>query len=148
MLYYQYTQFIDDLKILISKIDFEFESIIAISRGGLTIAHFLAIQYNIRNIKIISSSHYDDKKILDTVELGEIPELKISKNYLIIDDLVDTGESMYKILHTLKTKYPSNEFRVATLFAKESSSIAPDFYVRKSTEWIEFFWENPLHSPK
>lgn len=40
MQYYSYEMFREDMKELVSQIDFNPDAIVAISRGGLTMAHF------------------------------------------------------------------------------------------------------------
>ena len=59
----------------------------------------------------------------------------------IIDDIVDSGETMKEILFILKEKFPNIEFKIATLFYKNTALIKPDFSVREANEWIDFFWE-------
>ena len=44
----------------------------------------------------------------------------------------------YKIL---KEKFPNTEFKLATLFYKKTALIKPDFYIKQTDIWIEFFWE-------
>ena len=38
------------------------------------------------------------------------------KKVLIIDDIIDSGETMQEILIILNDKYPNIEFKIATLF--------------------------------
>lgn len=48
---------------------------------------------------------------------------------------------MREILKVLKEKFPKVEFKLATLFYKNTALIKPDFSVREANEWIDFFWE-------
>ena len=66
------------------------------------------------------------------------------KKVLIIDDIVDSGETMEEILKILKEKFPYVEFRLATLFYKKTAVLQPDYSVREATQWINFFWEEDL----
>ncbi|MBT6107952.1 MAG: phosphoribosyltransferase, partial [Campylobacteraceae bacterium] len=38
-------------------------------------------------------------------------------------------------------KYPSCEFKVATLFTKQTALMQPNYSIKEATQWIEFFWE-------
>ena len=66
------------------------------------------------------------------------------KKVVLIDDIVDSGESMVEILKILKNKFPKCEFKIATIFYKKTALIQADFTIREATEWIEFFWEVDL----
>jgi len=66
------------------------------------------------------------------------------KKVVLIDDIVDSGESMVEILKILKAQYPHCEFKIATIFYKQTALIQPDFTVKEAKNWIEFFWEVDL----
>ena len=59
------------------------------------------------------------------------------KNILLVDDLVDTGESIKCALDYLNLKDPET-VKVATLLMKPWSKIKPDYYVEETTDWIVF----------
>jgi xanthine phosphoribosyltransferase len=59
----------------------------------------------------------------------------------LVDDIVDSGESMVEILRILREKYPHCEFKIATIFYKPTALIQPNFSVKEAKAWIEFFWE-------
>jgi xanthine phosphoribosyltransferase len=73
-----------------------------------------------------------------------VPNLSRVKKVVLIDDIIDSGESMVSIIAKLKNIYPHCEFKIATLFYKPTAIIKPDFTVRKATKWIDFFWEVDL----
>lgn len=64
-------------------------------------------------------------------------ELIIDRVVLLIDDLVDIGNTLSDHLDTL-----DGEAVTATLFYKPQSIIKPDYYVQETKEWIVFPWEN------
>jgi xanthine phosphoribosyltransferase len=101
----------------------------------------MAQALNIRNLYSLNSIHYDEQTKLDTFNIFNIPNISHAKKVLIIDDIIDSGETMVEVLKILKEKFPNIEFKIATLFYKSSAIIKPDFSVREATEWIEFFWE-------
>jgi xanthine phosphoribosyltransferase len=141
-LYYSYDLFKNDTQILVDKCrDFEPEILLAIARGGITLSHLMAQALDIRNLFTLNSIHYEKEQKLDTFNIFNIPDLSNAKKVLIIDDIIDSGETMKEILFILNEKFPNVEFKIATLFYKNTALIKPDFCVREANEWIDFFWE-------
>lgn len=141
---YAYEEFYQDSEILSNRIStYKPDALVAIARGGLTLGHFIASRLNIRNIFAINSIHYDNTKKLNTFEIFNIPDLSTFSKVVIIDDIVDSGETMYEILSVLKSKFPSCEFKIATIFYKPTALLIPDYSLKLANEWIEFFWEFP-----
>jgi xanthine phosphoribosyltransferase len=140
--YYSYDEFRDDTQKLKYKVqDFKPEVILAIARGGLSLGQLLSQALNIRNLFTLNSIHYNNTKKLDTFDIFNIPNLSKFTNILIVDDIIDSGESMVEILKVLKYKYPNCNFKIATLFTKQTALIQPDYYIKEANQWIEFFWE-------
>lgn len=142
--YYSYEDFRRDLKTLTKKIDKPFDTIMGISRGGLSMAQMLGEFYDIRKVYAINSIGYDDTTKLDEVRVFNIPDLDGSKDVLIVDDIVDSGDTILKILEILKERFPQINFYVASIFYKKSAKIAPNWFVQEPKEWIEFFWSVDL----
>ena len=141
-LYYSYELFKEDTQKLVDMCrDFEPEILLAVARGGLTLSHLMAQALNMRNLYTLNSIHYEGELKLDTFNIFNIPDLSHAKKVLIIDDIVDSGETMREILKVLKEKFPNVQFKLATLFYKKTAVIQPDFSVREANEWIDFFWE-------
>lgn len=138
--YYPYEDFLTDTKILTEKIDWKFDSIIAIARGGLSLAQLLGEYYNIREVYSINTIGYEDTAKLESVEVFNIPELKDANTVLIVDDIIDSGDTLVEVLKVLRQAYPNVRFKTAALFYKKSAKIAPDWYVQEADKWIEFFW--------
>ena len=141
-LYYSYDLFKNDTQILVDKCrNFEPEILLAIARGGITLSHLMAQALDIRNLFTLNSIHYEKEQKLDTFNIFNIPDLSNVKKVLIIDDIIDSGETMKEILFILNEKFPKVEFKIATLFYKSTALVKPDFCVREANEWIDFFWE-------
>lgn len=143
--YYAYEDFLADAKLLTEKIDWQFDTIIPIARGGLTLGHLFGEFYNIREVYSINTIGYDDTFKLESVRVFNIPELRKARNVLIVDDIVDSGDTMIEVLKVLRQQYPGVTFKVASLFYKKSAKIAPDWYVQEAECWIEFFWSVDLN---
>ncbi|MGB5506495.1 MAG: phosphoribosyltransferase family protein [Sulfurovum sp.] len=142
--YYPYEDFLDDTKSLTQKIDWKFDTIIPIARGGFSLAHLLGEYYNIREVYSINTIGYDDTIKLESVKVFNIPELGEAKNVLIVDDIVDSGDTLVEVLKVLRQAYPNVNFKTAALFYKKSAKIAPDWYVKEADKWIEFFWTEDI----
>lgn len=141
-LYYSYNDFIKDLKVLSQKIDFKFDSILAVSRGGMTIGHFLGEYFDIRDVYCVNSIGYDGIKQLESVEIFNLPNFKRAKNILIVDDIVDSGKTMKELIKNLKGL--DLNIKTASIFYKESAKFKPDFFVKYADCWIDFFWSEDL----
>jgi len=142
--YYSYSEYREDLKTLIEKIDQDFDAILGIARGGLSIAQMLGEYYDLREVYSINTIGYEDTQKNDTVEVFNIPELKESKKVLIVDDIVDSGDTLVEVLAVLNEKYPNITFVTASLFYKKTAKIAPNWYVKEPESWIKFFWSEDL----
>ncbi len=142
--YYKYSKFIQDLNRLTKIIDKPFDTILPIARGGLSIAHILSEYYNIRAVYSINTIGYNNREKLDKIEIFNIPNLENSKRVLIIDDIVDSGDTLYATLELLKEKYPNIIFYSASIFYKKTAKIAPTWYLNETEDWIDFFWSVDL----
>ena len=141
-LYYSYDLFKEDTQKLVDKCrDYEPDILLAVARGGLTLSHLMAQAMDMRNLYTLNSIHYEGELKLDTFNIFNIPDVSHAKRVLVIDDIVDSGETMQEILKILGEKFPNVEFKLATLFYKKTAVLQPDYTVREANEWIDFFWE-------
>jgi len=143
MKYYSYENFRNDTNKLLEDVKrFNPDAIIGIARGGLTLAHMLAEGLNIRNVQTLQTQLYDGMQQREDITVIEHCFFtKEIKKVLIVDDIADSGKTLYEVLHILEAKYPHIQFQTATLFYKRSSVYEPHFWVKEANEWIEFFWE-------
>ena len=143
--YYSYNECIQDCKILLPMIkEYNPDALVAIARGGLILGHLLSEALNTRELYSLNSIHYEGTKKLETFAIFNIPNLTKAKKVVLVDDIIDSGESMVEIIKKLKKRYPYCEFRVATVFYKNDAIMQPDFKVKEAKSWIEFFWEVDL----
>ena len=146
-IYYPYQEFKQDLKMLIQKIDQPFDAILGIARGGLSMAQMLGEYYDLREVYAINTIGYEDTHKNDSVEVFNVPDLKSAKQVLIVDDIVDSGDTLVEVLKVLNTKYPHITFLTASIFYKTTACIKPTWYVKEPQGWIEFFWSEDLKTP-
>ena len=141
---YTYEAFLHDLEHLCTQVaPFDPQIVLAVARGGVTLGHFLSERLGIRDLFTLNSIHYDGTRKMDRVELFNIPPLPPHARVLLVDDIVDSGETLREILSRLRERFPQTHFKSATLFTKPSACIQPDYSCKEATEWIRFFWNPP-----
>ena len=142
MTYYSYEKFVTDVKSLVqlSK-DYEPDTLIAIARGGLTLGHAYASATDNRQLMSINSILYEGDQRGKSCEIFNVPELQHAKKVLVLDDIIDSGQTIKEVLGHLKSCFPDVEFKIAALYYKKTAVIQPDFAIHEANDWIEFFWE-------
>ena len=143
MIFYSYDEFAVDAKKMAKQIKDEFdpEVILAVARGGLTLGHSLAVALENRNLFTLNSTHYEDTNKLDTIQIFNVPDLSKYTKILLVDDIIDSGESMVEIKRELLKRYPNLDIKIATVFYKEKALLLPEFKVKEAHDWVEFFWD-------
>jgi len=138
---YSCTELKDDVRILAKKVqEFNPQTIVAIARGGLTLAHSLSQALDIRDVQTIIAISYSHDKQLPTIKIENIPKIKTSR-VLVVDDIADSGRTFAEVMKVLKQSNLSCEFKTASIFYKKNSIFQPDFKLKETDKWIEFFWE-------
>jgi xanthine phosphoribosyltransferase len=120
-----------------------FSAIVCITRGGLVPAAIVARELNLRLIETVCVSSYED-----TNKQGELKVIKkvaesISKlggKVLIVDDLVDTGNTAKVVRELL----PGAHF--AAVYAKPMGRPQVDTFITEVSQdtWIYFPWDTGL----
>ena len=142
MIYYSYENFKNDTCKLIDEVrGFDPELIIAVARGGLTLAHAMAEGLNIREVESIRTELYDNEKKRETITIFGECNLLNKKRVLVVDDIADSGETLEAIMKKLHADNPQTAFKTATLFYKKTSLHQPDFSINEALDWIDFFWD-------
>ncbi|HHH14245.1 MAG TPA: phosphoribosyltransferase, partial [candidate division WWE3 bacterium] len=100
--------------------------------------------YDIREVYAINTIGYNDTKKLDEVKVFNVPVLEKNQKVLIVDDIVDSGDTLVEVLKALKEKYPKTIFKTASIFYKPTAIIKPTWWVKEPKGWIEFFWSEDL----
>lgn len=116
-----------------------FNSIIAVSRGGLIPAYFVASRLGIKKIHTICLSAYEGiHKGELKLESPMMPVIEKGDKVLVIDDICDTGETLAYI----KAAYLYCVIYTATLINKNVIE-PPNFYaeVLPLATWAVFPWE-------
>ena len=117
MYYYPYEKFVQDVKQLVRNTQsYAPDTIIGIARGGWTLAHAYASATDNRQLMSINSILYEGKDKGSVCEIFNVPELGKAKKVLILDDIVDSGQTVKETLNYLKHHFPKVEFKVASIY--------------------------------
>ncbi|SFZ80994.1 xanthine phosphoribosyltransferase [Devosia enhydra] len=118
-----------------------FDAVVAIARGGLVPATIVARELNIRVVESVAVKSYDHKnqgeiRVLKAVS-PEILEKDRTGRVLIVDDLVDTGNTARAVREML----PNAHF--ATVYAKPKGRDLVDSFITEVSQdtWIFFPWD-------
>ena len=142
MITYTYEHFLNDIQTLTGQCEtFKPDTILAVARGGMTLAHALSMTLDVRNLQSIRVESYDGESQRERVSILGSGDLGDSKRVLVVDDIVDSGETLSALIPYLRSQNPNSEFKVATLFTKFTALVQPEFSLHEAHEWIEFFWE-------
>ena len=114
-----------------------FEGIVAVTRGGLVPAAIVARELEIRLIETACISSYPGSEQGRLDVLKGAPSAGSGKGWLIVDDLVDTGETA----KALRAMMPDAHF--ATVYAKPNGRPLVDTFVTEVSQdtWIFFPWD-------
>lgn len=119
-----------------------FKGIIAVARGGLVPAAIIARELDCRLVDTVCVMSYDDRKQMD----GDIAILKPvegdGSGWLVVDDLVDTGNTFRQ----LRKMLPKAHY--ATVYVKPRGADVVDTTVIPIEQdiWLVFPWDDdPPH---
>lgn len=138
-IYISWSDFHQDTKDLCTclKANYQFDKIIAISRGGLLPAGIAAYELDIRNCETVNIASYDHDKMRsdDEIEISAVIG-EIDEKTLIIDDLADSGRT----LQLLRKRFPQAVY--AVVYAKPQGKAAVDVFAKEiPDEWVVFPWD-------
>ncbi len=117
-----------------------FDLVIGIARGGIPVAmvvsDHLEVKIDIINVKSYSGiAERGSPQILST-----LTESVKDKSVLLVDDLVDQGDTMSMVKRFLSEQGPKT-LETAVLFKKPWSKTEPDYYLEVVDKWIVFPFE-------
>ena len=117
-----------------------FKGIIAVTRGGLVPAAVVARELEIRMIDTICISSYEGDKQEDLNVIKDVKLDNDGEGWLIIDDLVDTGDTARAVRKMLSKAH------FATVYAKPAGRPLVDTYITEVSQdtWIFFPWDMAL----
>ena len=118
--------------------------IVTLARGGFIPARLMARNLFVKKMYSIGLTLYnqDDKKTFPTIYQPLIGDFNPNDKILIIDDIVDSGESIVIPRNMLQVKGITN-IKTCSVFYKQCSAYTPDYYgkIVPDDEWVVFPWE-------
>lgn len=120
-----------------------FTHVIGISRGGLLPAKVISYALDAKLLVLGLNSYDDDGQtdkmdIVQDIDFNKLPE---DSRLLIVDDKIDTGNTIDYIKERIGNKFKL--VRYVTLFAEKSAKDKVDHYgvLVPDETWIDFPWE-------
>lgn len=136
----QYGEFVNRLAEDIASNEPRFDLVIGIARGGIPVAMVVADRLGTKIDFINVKSYTDVEKREKPQILTTIIEDISGRRVLLVDDLVDRGDTMETISHYLSAQGPKS-IKTAVLFTKPWSSFQPDYSLQVVDSWIVFPYE-------
>ncbi len=118
------------------------EMIVGVSRGGWLPARVMSDLLENPKLANVAAEFYVG--IAETKGKPVITQpVSVSvegKKVLVVDDVVDTGESLRLVRSHLKDQ-GAKEVKTAAIYYKPWSVMIPDYYEKETRSWIVFPWE-------
>jgi hypoxanthine phosphoribosyltransferase len=136
--WHDYHHAIERLAAKIYNSGFEFNQIICLARGGLRVGDTISRVFNQPLGVLATQSYFTNEK--KTADLQG--ELTIGQHLAMVDDMVDSGATLKKVVEHLRERYPGIEdLRSAVIWRKGCSVFTPDY-------WADYLPDNPwIHQP-
>jgi hypoxanthine phosphoribosyltransferase len=121
---------------------FDPDVVVAIARGGLTVAGALAYALDVKNCGAMNVEFYvgigerlDVPVVIPpALDLVDVAGLRV----LIADDVADTGHTLRLVREVLAQHVA--EARTAVLYRKPGTVVEPHYSWRETDRWIDFPW--------
>lgn len=139
----EYHRLIEQLISQVHEAGYKFDSILCLARGGLRIGDVFSRVYDMP-LAILAASSYREaagtqQGRLDIGEFITKTGGEIAGQVLLVDDLVDSGVTMARVIEHLKLRFTGiTDVRTAVLWYKSVSAFKPDYFVQylDDSPWI------------
>lgn len=122
---------------------YQFDTVVAIARGGFPAARFICDFLNIRQLGSMQISHYygGAQKHKSTEVISHVNVNVEGRHVLIIDDVNDTGDTL-KVAHDYIQSLNPALFKIAVLHEKSTTVFKADFVgkYQKKWKWLMYQW--------
>ncbi len=115
--------------------------IIAVARGGYVPARLLADFLYVSNMLSIQSQHWTEAARAAERAILKFPYTVDLRGHraLLVDDIVDTGETLLLAKEYILENWRPDELRIATLqWISPVAKFKPDYYYMEVREWVWF----------
>ena len=113
-------------------------TLVAVARGGLIPVQIIAYKLDIKDIRVMKLTSYDDENVRGKIEDTTTDCLFDGANVYIVDDLADSGATIKYIRKSFPTA------RICTLLKKTGCEEQPDICAKEGVDkgtWIVFPWD-------
>ncbi|MEM2005057.1 MAG: phosphoribosyltransferase [Zestosphaera sp.] len=119
----------------------DFSTVVTISRGGLVPARIVSDVIGVDDLHVVRSRFWGVGGIIfKEPEISYYGGLNLGgKKVLIVDEVVDTGSTMSRIVR-LVNDLGASKVKTAVLHYKTSSSLKPDYYVELVEKWVWIYY--------
>jgi hypoxanthine phosphoribosyltransferase len=117
-----------------------FDLVIGVARGGVPLAMVVSDRIGCRMDIINVKSYTGIGKRKAPKVISTITSSIRGKRVLLVDDLVDHGDTARFVTGYLKSLRPMS-LTTAVLFTKPHSTFTPDLFIKSTGKWIVFPWE-------
>jgi hypoxanthine phosphoribosyltransferase len=117
-----------------------YDLVVGIARGGIPVAMAVSDRLEVK-IDFVNVKSYNDigKRTAPRI-LSTLVEGVEGKDVLLVDDLVDQGDTLSLLKKYLTDQRPRS-LRTAVLFKKPWSKTEPDYFLETTSEWVVFPFE-------
>ncbi|MET1102282.1 MAG: phosphoribosyltransferase [Pyrodictiaceae archaeon] len=125
----------------IKKSGYRPDVIIAVARGGYVPARLLCDFLGVENLLSIQSQHWTEAAKAAERAIIKFPYTISLEGYkaLLVDDIIDTGDTVILAKKFVTEQWKPKELRVATLqWISSVAKIKPDYYYIEVKEWTWF----------
>jgi hypoxanthine phosphoribosyltransferase len=138
-----YHALIEQLALSVHESGWRFDSLLCLARGGLRVGDVISRIYDMP-LAILAATSYraaagTQQGDLDISEFITMTGGTLKDNLLLIDDLVDSGVTLMRVIDHLHRRYPAiAEIRTGVIWYKACSACRPDFFVQylPTNPWI------------
>ncbi len=138
-----YHRLIEQLALQVYESGYKFDCILCLARGGLRVGDVISRIYD-KPLAILAASSYREaagtqQGLLDIGEFITKTGGEMEGQVLLVDDLVDSGVTLTRVIAHLKQRFPKIvEIRTAVLWYKAISTFKPDYHVQylPTSPWI------------
>lgn len=142
----EYHRLIERLGLAVHESGWRFDSLLCLARGGLRVGDIISRVYDMP-LAILAASSYREAagRAQGQLDIGEYITMthgSLHGSLLLVDDLVDSGITLSRVIEHLRLRYPAiTDVRTGVIWYKACSSFKPDYYV-------EYLPTNPwIHQP-
>jgi hypoxanthine phosphoribosyltransferase len=141
----EYHRLIERLALAVHESGWQFDSLLCLARGGLRVGDVISRIYDMPLAILAASSYREaagrEQGRLDIGEFITMTRGALRGRLLLVDDLVDSGVTLGRVIEHLRGRYALEEVRTGVLWYKAGSTFVPDYHV-------EYLPTNPwIHQP-